>query len=374
MAKHDWNASYEQYLLAVENEPDLSAAEFARRNDLNINSARRSFNKIKAKHADSDSSSKVKGDHPEKKGDRSLKKPAKKPSKETRISKGKKPLKSRGKPVLQEENAHARAESEPLKEDLGNATDHFVAPKRALVAGDQSRGKNYRGVKHGAYMKLAKINPELVKAAKLLNDDDGVTTLMSARYLQMRLTLSEMMEAIDRDYGNDQPWKDEHGNTIPKSKAYANALFGTSTAFTELEGKMDNAKLKREKLELDRQKLQLEFDESHPLTKSQQIAETKRILKYRAEKELSAVETSYLFEDQALPLPRTLAAEADKEISMRVPERVDEPEVTAEELDQMMLDYQAQREEWQGDWLAERQAGIAELKTISATDEIEIIE
>lgn len=370
VAKHDWGASYRQYLLDVKDEPDLSAAEFARRNDLNINSARRSFNKIKSNLAESNN----KSDHTEKKGDRSRSTPANKPSKDSRARGGVKPLKSRGGDAIEGEKARAVTDSQPLKEDLGNAPDHFIAPKRALVSGDKPRGKNYRGVKHGAYMKLAKINPELVKAAKLLNDDDGVTTLMSARYLQMRLTLSEMMEAIDRDYGNNQPWKDEHGNTIPKSKAYANALFGTSTAFTELEGKMDNAKLKRSKLAIDHGKLQLELDEAHPLSKSEQIAETKRILRYRLEHELTAVETSYLFEDQALPLPRTLAAEADKEISMRVPERVDEPEVTAEELDQMMLDYQAQRDEWQGDWLAERQAGIAELKTISATDEVEIIE
>jgi hypothetical protein len=365
LAKHDWEVIYKQYLQAIKDTPALSMAEFARNNDLNVNSARRSLNKIKAR-LDNE------GDRSPLKPDRSPKKnPAKKAPR-----KSKSPLKSVSNATQQEVNARAIVGIEQHEKDSRKVTDHFKAPTREQVTGSKvsTRGRKGKGVKHGAYMELAKINPDLVKAAILLNQDDGVTTLMSARYLQMRLTLSEMIEAIERDYGDNNPWKDENGNVIPKSKAYANALFGTSTAFTELEGKMDNAKLKREKLELDREKLDLEKHEAHPLTKVSQIERTKELLKYRAENELSAVDASYLFELEGLAVPRTLVAEADKEISLRQMVKEDLPEVTAEELDQMMLDYEVQKQEWSGDWLAEREAGIAELKTISASDEVEIIE
>lgn len=364
MAKHDWEVSYKQYLLAVENEPELSVAEFARRNDLNINSARRSFNKIKARLDE--------GDRSPSKSDRSRKKTPSKPS----AKKTKKPTKSTAKQPDTEVNAHVIEVGQQSESGLPRITDQFKPPTRQQITGNKNSGrsKRYRGAKHGAYMDIAKLDPELVKAAMLLNEDDGVTTLMSARYLQMRSNLSEMLAAIERDYGDNSPWKDENGNVIPKSKAYANALFGTSTAFTELEGKMDNAKLKRQKLEIDRRKLELETTSAHPLTKIEQIELTKQILDYRASNELTAVETSYLFETQGLAVPRTLVAEADKEISLRQPTKEEAQEVTAEELDQMMLEYEQQKQEWSGDWLAEREAGIAELKTVSATDEVEIIE
>lgn len=372
LAQHDWEVSYKQYLLAVENEPTLSMAQFARKNDLNINSARRSFNKIKARLAAENNV----GDRSPEKPDRSPKKASRSPKAKPKISKDKKPLKTTGKATKKEVNAHAIEGVEQPKSNLPKVTDHFKPPTRAQVTGSKSsnRSKKYRGTKHGAYIDISKLDPDLVKAAMLLNEDDGVTTLMSARYLQMRANLSEMIAAIDRDYGNDEPWTDEHGNKIPQSKAYANALFGTSSAFTELEGKMDNAKLKREKLILDRQKLAIEYNEAHPLSKAQQIELTKKLIEYREEKELSAVDAAYLFEVEGVPVPRTLAAEADKEISLRQPVKAEAEEVTAEELDQMMADYEAQREEWTGDWLAEREAGIAELKTISANDEVEVIE
>lgn len=365
MAKHDWEVIYKQYLQAVKDAPALSMAEFARNNDLNVNSARRSLNKIKAR-LDGE------GDRSPSKPDRS---PKKTPAKRA-IKNDKKPTKSISKATQQEVNARAIEGIEQHKKDSLKVTDHFKAPTREQVTGSKTntRGRKGKGVRHGAYMDLAKINPDLVKAAILLENDDGVTTLMSARYLQMRLTLSEMIEAIERDYGNDSPWKDDNGNAIPKSKAYANALFGTSTAFTELEGKMDNAKLKREKLKLDRQKLAFEMDLAHPLPKVDQIARIKELIQYRNDNELSAVDASYLFELEGLPIPRTLAAEADKEISLRQPVKEDLPETTAEELDQMMLEFGQQKQEWAGDWLSEREAGIAELKTISANDEVEIIE
>lgn len=373
VARHDWEATYKKYLLALESEPDLNAAEFARRNELNINSTRRSFNKIKSNLDGGNSAPKkaaVKSDRSPKPKTKLEDKKPRSPKKE----KDKKQTKSKAKAASKGAKAHATKGAAHQESENHKVFDQFRAPSRRNVVGDQYRDKSFRGVKHGAYMDIAKIDPELVDAAILLNEDDGVATLMTARYLQLRRNQSEMLAAIEESYANGQPWKDDLGNELPKSKAEGQALYGTSKPLTELESQLDKVKTNRRKLEIDEQKLAIALDDAHPMSRVQRIAETKSILAYRVENELSAVEASYLFENMGIEIPRTLAAEADKEISLRQPTKVEAEEVTAEELDQMMADYEEQREEWTGDWLVERMAGIEELKSISASDDVEVIE
>lgn len=377
VARLDWDALYKHYLLALESEPDLSAAEFARRNELNINSARRSFNKIKAKLSGGDgalSATEKEGDRSLKKGDRSLDENTPVSTNKAKAAGEKKPAKTKGKADKIGEKAHGKA-PRPLNEsDFDKVFDQLSVPSRRKVTGDRHRSGEFRGVRHGAYMDLMKLDPELIEAAVLLNEDNGVPVLMSARYLQLRKNQSEMLLAIETSYENDEPWTDELGNVLPRSKAEGQALFGTSKVLTELEAQMESSKKWRAKQASDEIKIAAALDEAHPLSRVQRIQRTKHILQYRTENDLSAVEASYIFESEGIEIPRTLVAEADKEISLRQPAKEDAPEVTAEELDQMMLDYQSQRDHWDGDWLAERKAGIEELKTISASDAVEVIE
>lgn len=377
VAKIDWDAIYKEYLRALECEPELSTAEFARRGELNINSARRSFNKIKSERlggTDGLKGTKSKGDRSPSKADQVASKKDRSPKKDDSKKSTRKPLKSKTKPAAKTGKADTPAQPQHSETDFEKVFDQISAPSRRKVVGDKSRDQGFRGVKHGAYMDIAKLDPELIDAAILLNQDDGIPVLMSARYLQLRRNQSEMLEAIEIAYSKGEGWKDDLGNSIPRSKAEGQALYGTSKPLTELEAQMEKIKAANKRFELDEQKLALLLDEAHPLSRVQRIKRTKIILQYRIDNDLTAVETSYIFENDGVEIPRTLAAEADKEISLRQPTREETPETTAEELDQMMLEYEAQREHWDGDWLADRMQGISELKAMSATDEVEIIE
>ena len=183
----------------------------------------------------------------------------------------------------------------------------------------------------------------------------------------------ELLVNIDEDYANDKPWKDDEGQPMPKSRAVSQVIYGTSKLFTEVEKGLIDTRLKIKKLKLDEQKQYLEQSSAHPLTREEQIKRTKEILADREKRELSAVDTAYLFELEGLPVPRTLSAEVDKEISLRQPVKAEEPEVTAEELDAAMAEYEEQNEKWESSWLEEREQGLKALEDIDGGG-VEVIE
>lgn len=367
--KRDWSALYDAFVLACESEPKLSITEFAKRNDLPAASARRSFNDIKkARNGDQ-----VKSDRSVKKGDQ---KPAKttRSAKKAQTTKKVKPSKTTANDGEGVEKAHPSISEQDFESEILKASDLLRPIKRVQVPNSGSRGLGFAGVTHGAYMDFAKFDPDIIELASVLFSEGGATQVQSARLIQMSVIQNKMKAAIEKDYAEGNPWKDENGNTIPISRAKSQLEFGSSKAFTDVEKANIQARLEYYKLEIQQRKLEIELHVQHPLSYKERIARTRELLAIKAKEDLSAVDASYLFEVEGIPIPRTLAAEADKEISLRQPERIDAPEVTAEELDEMMAEYSEQMDEWDGDWLAERQQGISELKGIDANDDVEVIE
>lgn len=373
LSKVDWNAHYESFLAEQKAEPKLSAAEYARRHGLNGNSARRSFNKIKAARLEGADRSTSESDRSPAKSDRSPKKQGRSGGDRTSNKKTKNTEKSKGRGAKRAVNAHTNTDSHAYDDEKLKATDHFKPIKRSQMPVERSRGGNFAGVQHGRYMDYANIDDHLKEMAADLADDGGAYHIMAARYLQMTKNQQELLVNIEEDYSNKKPWTDENGEPMPKSRAISQVIYGTSKLFTEVEKGLIDARLKMRKLQLDEQKHNNELANSHPLTRQEQITRTKELLAEREAKELSAVDAAYLFELEGLPVPRTLSAEADKEISLREPVKAEGEEITAEELDEAMADYEAQNEKWETSWLEEREQGLKALESIDGGG-VEIIE
>ncbi|TMO87640.1 hypothetical protein CWC12_10185 [Pseudoalteromonas ruthenica] len=363
MSKNDWNALYDEYVEACKDSTSLSMAEFARAKNLNVNSARRSLNKIK-KEREGDHS---KSDRSPKKADRS-----RKPNKSDRpvAARGKSrggekttPLTgaSRKKKKSSEEPDHKNGLSYPSRETMG-------LPARNVG------GLNFSGTTHGGYMDLAKVDEDIREAAGLLNETGGIVQLMSARYLQMYRTQQQALEKLEEDYANEQPWKDDLGNVMPMSQAKSRIIFGASEPMTKVESALAKFQQKQQQIAIEEERLYYMQREAHPLTKVEQMEFTEQLIAFKDEKELSGVEAAYLFERQGLPVPSIVMAEANKEIAMREPEKPDLPEITAEELDALMDEFETQNEEWDTAFMEERQAAIAQLDNQEGEDVVEVIE
>ena len=352
LAKTDWKALYKEYCERLESAPDLSAAAFAREKGLNVNSCRRSFNNIKNKTDRSQSDTE--------KSDRSPKATTRRKAATDKASKG------GGAQTTSSNRAREAKES--------NVFDHkFKMPPRSNLV-DHDHRDDAQGVMHGAYMDLAKIPEDIRNVALQLSDGDAVLNMMQARYLYVHRTHQEMMTAIEKDYEEGNAWKDEFGNPMPKSKALSHVVFGTSKPMTELETGIIKAHQNKQKLDLEQYKTSLQLHDLHPLSKAEQLSLTTELLEQVEQAELSAVSACYLFDKNGIEPPKTLQAEAAKEISLRQPKREEGEEITAEQLDKEMAEYEAKFDEWSGHKFMEERLNFINNAQVDGDNNVEVIE
>lgn len=219
-----------------------------------------------------------------------------------------------------------------------------------------ARPSNTNAMTFGGYASLLEIDDDIREAVETLGLGDYDLLISITRHMQMSRALGRMQKAIASDYDSKKPWKDEMGQPMPRSQAEIQALFGVSQRMTELEATISRRKMAMRKQDLVERQAE---HEAHPLTRAERIARTRDILAQRADQELSALDTSYLFVNEGLDIPLPLQIETKKEVSWLEPDIDTEGGTDYEELALGRQEFYKKLKYQEEVWLPARQAEIA---------------
>ncbi|MGE6196755.1 hypothetical protein ACLH0M_14690 [Aeromonas media] len=208
----------------------------------------------------------------------------------------------------------------------------------------------------GGYASRLEIDDEVLAMAAAMAQTDDDLLISESRLIMMTTRQNQLLRRIAHDYRMGRPWRDDDGNEIPQSQAEAQTLYGPSPHMTQLEAHIGRRKQGIRKQALTQWQAERE---AHPLTLAERIERTRQLLQQRAENNLTALETAYLFEIEGIKLPEPLRAEILKEVSLMEPANDMGGGITDEELERQTREYQAKSKYEMEVWVPARQLEIA---------------
>jgi len=390
MATIDWEFHKEQF--AKDYAPNgVTKAEYARLHGLSVNSVRREFNSIKVEKPEPKKPAKKKGEDDPINGAvkqaipkyvrRAVAEGRKKRS-EQRKKTSDQPVKSDQTPksdhisdnqkrspekAITQQSDHAENETPEESNSYeialtgaeGTAAqsddfDQLLAEPEGDQFSDRDRLRADASLMWGHCAAFVGMEPDIQEMAIAMSVDKHIIQIQTARYMQMMRAKADTLAGIDRDYDNGKPWKDALGNDIPRSRAKAECIFGSSEQFTSLESSINRSLLVSRKLDMEER-------DAHPLTRTQQIDLTRKIMIARQRAGWSAHKTAQVFEMRGIKLPESLKLELQKEISWLTPPVDEDVGITDAELERLSRDYQEKQKEIHDSWLPSRRAEIAQL-------------
>lgn len=369
--KIDWQYHIQNYL--DQHADSMSLPDYARANSLNINTVRRAMGPAVAatiearKKSNHDSATKIQ--------DSGIKlcKPVRRKVREIVADTRMKQMKS---DLLADHRSPDRLTKKgfiqnpkhpkTLHSNPNNAKNDGVDSAEDSVSSDESNFQDWNSIRRphtpamafGGYTSRLEIDDEVLALAKVMAQSDDDLLISESRLIMMVTRQNQILKCITHDYSNGRPWTDDDGNVIPKSQAEAQILYGPSQQMTQLE-----AHIGRRKQNIRKQAIaQLQIEqEKHPLALNERIERTRQLLQQRADLNMSALETTKLFEMEGITLPESLRAEMLKEVSWMEQEIDMYDGISDAELERLSREYEAKRKHEIEKWLPTRRAEIAKM-------------
>lgn len=251
-----------------------------------------------------------------------------------------------------------RARDRSRGTDPATGTDHAPPARATPVRGSKRKnkvvdnfelpevGETWAAFNKDGFVAWQNLPPEIQAEATALSNGDEFLALRIGRLMQMYEAQADMMARIRETYGpkggpeGATTMYMADGQPMPREMAVSQALFGPAQRMTELENGI--AKMREEALS------------RHPWSKARQVAYTNRTMRRRREEGLTAVETAALLEEFGVEVPKILAAEAAREISLMEARVESGGGVTDAELAEASRSYMAKLAYQTGTWEAER--------------------
>lgn len=251
-----------------------------------------------------------------------------------------------------------RARDRSRGTDPATGTDHAPPARATPVRGSKRKnkvvdnfelpevGETWAAFNKDGFVAWQNLPPEIQSEATALSNGDEFLALRIGRLMQMYEAQADMMARIRETYGpkggpeGATTMYMADGQPMPREMAVSQALFGPAQRMTELENGI--AKMREEALS------------RHPWSKARQVAYTNRTMRRRREEGLTAVETAALLEEFGVEVPKILAAEAAREISLMEARVESGGGVTDAELAEASRSYMAKLAYQTGTWEAER--------------------